>query len=91
MVSRQNAELRSESRLSLLLRLLHAVYKPNAELILENLALRQQVAALMLGKYRPKLHDADRAFWVALQKTWPRWTGSLLVVKPETAGRLVDF
>jgi transposase InsO family protein len=70
--------------LTLLLRLVRVVCKPKAELILENLALRQQVAALMLGKYRPKLHDADRAFWVALRQTWSRWIGPLLVVKPET-------
>ena len=70
--------------LTLLLRLLRAVCKPRAELILENLALRQQVTALRLGTHRPKLHDADRAFWVALRKMWSRWTGPLLVVKPET-------
>jgi transposase InsO family protein len=70
--------------LTLLIRLLRAACKPRDELVLENLALRQQVAALMLAKHRPKLHDADRAFWVALRKTWSEWTSRLLVVRPET-------
>ena len=55
--------------LTLVVRLLRAICTSKDELILENLALRQQVTALMLGKHRPKLHDADRAFWVALRTT----------------------
>jgi hypothetical protein len=38
--------------------------------VLEDLALRQQVGALKLEKHKPELHDADRAFWIALRKTW---------------------
>ena len=70
--------------LTLLVRLLRATCKRKDELILENLALRQQVTALKLGRYKPGLHDADRAFWVALRKTWANWAGRLLIVKPET-------
>jgi hypothetical protein len=70
--------------LTLLIRLLRAACKPRDELALENLALRQQVAALMLATRRPTLHDADRAFWVALRKTWSTWTSRLVVVPPET-------
>jgi len=55
--------------LTLPIRLLRAACKPRDELVLENLALRQQVAALMLATRRPTLHDANRAFWVALHKT----------------------
>src|SRR6476660_4210660 len=70
--------------LTLLIRLLRAACNPMDELLLENLALRQQVAALMLVKHRPKLHDADRAFWIALRGTWSKWTTRLVVVRPET-------
>jgi len=70
--------------LSLLVHLLRATCKPKDELILENLALRQQVTAPKLGRYKPGLHDADRAFWAALRKTWTNWAGRLLTVKPET-------
>ena len=53
-------------------------------MVLENLALRQQVAALKLGSHKPRLHDADRAFWIALRKTWVNWASRLVIVKPET-------
>ena len=53
--------------LTLLVRLLRAVFKSRDELVLENLALRQQVTALNLGKNKPRLHDADRAFWCKTQ------------------------
>ena len=52
--------------------------------MLENLALRQQVTALKLAQYRPKLHDADRAFWVALRKTWANWASRLVIAKSKT-------
>jgi len=68
----------------LLIRLLQAVCKSRDELVLENLALRQQVSALELGKHKPKLHDADRAFWIALRKAWSNWTSGLRIVKPDT-------
>lgn len=70
--------------LTLLIRLLRAASKSRDELIIENLALRQQVTALKLERHRPKLHDADRAFWVALRKSWSNWTSRLVVVRPET-------
>jgi len=69
--------------LTLLVRLLRAICKPRNELVLENLALRQQVTALKLGRHRPKPHDADRAFRVALRKTWSKWASRLVAVKPE--------
>lgn len=70
--------------LTMLVHLIRAACKSRDELILENLALRQQVAALSLGKHKPKLHNADRAFWIALRRSWPRWASYLVVVKPET-------
>jgi len=69
---------------TLLVRLLRAACKSKDELVLENLALRQRVTALKLGRHKPKLHDADRAFWIELRKTWANWASRLLIVKPET-------
>jgi hypothetical protein len=54
------------------------------ELALENLALRQQLAILHRKTKRPKLNNADRAFWVALSRLWPDWQSALILVKPET-------
>ncbi len=51
---------------------------------LENIALRQQVAALKRDKPRPRLRPLDRVFWVYLFRLWPRWKDALVIVKPET-------
>ena len=44
-----------------------ALSRSRADLALENLALRQQVAVLKQQRPRPPLTGMDRAFWVALQ------------------------
>ncbi|RLB49820.1 MAG: integrase [Deltaproteobacteria bacterium] len=61
--------------------------KPQRELALENLALRQQLAILHRKTKRPKLTKADRAFWVVLSRLWPDWQSALILVKPETVIR----
>ena len=53
--------------------------KPQRELALENLALRQQLAIVQRKTKRPKLSKADRAFWVALCRLWPDWQNALLI------------
>jgi len=58
--------------------------KSQPELALENLALRQQLAILQRKTKRPKLSNADRAFWVALRRLWPDWQNALILVKPHT-------
>ncbi|MFA9471672.1 MAG: integrase, partial [Deltaproteobacteria bacterium] len=58
--------------------------RPQRELALENLALRQQLAILKRKTKRPKLSKADRAFWVALCRLWPDWQNALILVKPQT-------
>jgi hypothetical protein len=50
-------------------------------LILDNLALRQQLATFTHGR-RPRLMPVDRAFWVALRKVWSDWDTSLAIVTP---------
>ena len=56
--------------------------------MIENLALRQQATAVKLGRHKPKLHEAEWAFWIALRKTWANWASRPLIVKHET---LVDW
>ena len=48
------------------------------------LALRQQLAVLHRNGKRPKLTNADRAFWVALFGLWPDWQNALILLKSET-------
>ncbi len=70
--------------LYVLLATARASLKPQRELALENLALRQQLAILQRKTKRPKLTQGDRAFWVALCSLWPDWHRALLIVKPQT-------
>jgi transposase InsO family protein len=63
---------------------LRALLRPRAALVLENLALRQQLAVLKRTAPRPRLRQLDRVFWVVLSSLWSRWRDLLVVVKPET-------
>ena len=53
-------------------------------LVLENLALRQQVAILRRTAPRPRLRPSDRLFWVALRRMWSGWDDVLALVQPGT-------
>ena len=65
-------------------RALRAVCRRRADLVIEDLALRQQVTALKKERPRPPLEDVDRAFWVALRESWPAWASRLVIVKAAT-------
>ena len=52
-------------------------------LMLENLALRQQLSTV-LQKRRPRIGPVDRVFWVVLRRLWSRWSEAVVIVKPET-------
>jgi hypothetical protein len=56
-------------------------------LALENLALRQQLAAFQRSTPRPRLQWHDRVFWVWLARCWPSWKSVLTIVQPETVIR----
>ena len=64
-----------------------SVFRSREELLLENLALRQQLLALHAKRPRPRLSSADRLFWVVLRKVWSGWKRSLILVTPETVVR----
>jgi hypothetical protein len=66
---------------------LRSVLRPQRELALENLVLRQQLAILKHRHPRPRLTDADRLFWVVLSRIWSGWRGGLHIVQPETVVR----
>jgi putative transposase len=70
-----------------LLAILRSVLRVRTELALENLALRQQLAALRRSTPRPRLRPTDRAFWLLLSEVWSRWADALIVVKPDTVVR----
>ena len=66
---------------------IRALFLSRADLLTENLALRQQLAALKRQRPRPPLDDVDRAFWVALRACWPGWASRLLIVDPDTVAK----
>jgi putative transposase len=54
------------------------------ELVLENLALRQQLTAMKRANSRPHLQARNRLFWVYLRRMWTNWRTALVLVRPET-------
>src|SRR5580698_4944284 len=57
------------------------------DLLLENLALRQQLAVLARRHPQPKFSQSDRLFWIALRRLWPGWRKALVLVRPDTVVR----
>ena len=74
-----------------LLRLLQALISNSLlsrrDLLLENLALRQQLAVLAAKRPRPHMAASDRMFWVLLQRFWSSWKRPLILIQPETVVR----
>ena len=66
-----------------LVRLLRA----RRSLLLENLALRQQLAVLKRRHPKPRIGWLDKLFWVAVRRFWAEWKQSLIVVTPATVVR----
>jgi hypothetical protein len=52
-------------------------------LLLENLALRQQLAVFKRRHPRPKLNLLDKLFWFAARQIWSYWKRSLVIVLPD--------
>jgi hypothetical protein len=67
--------------------LFHLFLLPRSQLVLENLALRQQLAVLSRQWPRPALRRRDRLFWVCLTKLYSGWRSALVVVQPDTVIR----
>ena len=68
-------------------RAIRAMCRRRADLVIENLALRQQVTALKQERPGPALDETDRAFWVALRSSWPAWASRLVIVNADTVAR----
>src|SRR5580704_8582866 len=63
------------------------IFRTRHKILLENLALRQQLAALKRIHPRPRLAAFDKLFWVLLRRFWSGWKQALLIVSPETVVR----
>ena len=56
-------------------------------LLIENLALRQQLVVFKRRHSRPRLAAVDKLFWVLLRRFWTSWRKTLIVVSPDTVVR----
>jgi putative transposase len=70
-----------------LLRAIGLLCRGHRTVVLENLTLRQQLAALTRTATRPHLRRRDRLFWMLLRNSWRDWRSSLLIVRPDTVVR----
>ena len=62
-------------------------FRSRCDLVLENVALRQQLAVYVRQSRRPKLRDRDRRFWSLLARTWSGWRSALVIVEPDAVVR----
>ena len=72
--------------LIVVVRALTLALRGHHELVLENLALRQQLAAFQRTT-RCRFRARDRLFWMALARSWRNWRTALMVVQPDTVIR----
>src|SRR5215471_4867020 len=63
------------------------LFRSRQDLLLENLALRQQLTVFKRRNRRPKLAVLDKLFWVLARRFWSDWKKSLLLAAPETVVR----
>ena len=73
--------------LVVVLRSIGLICRGHRAVALENLALRQQLAAFTRTRKRPRLRPRDRFFWILLAKSWRDWRSALLMVQPDTVVR----
>ena len=64
-----------------------ASLKTRQDLVMENLALRQQLSVLERSLKRPRLSVLVRLFWVLLSRFSSRWRKLLRIVTPDTVVR----
>jgi len=67
--------------------LIPCISRSRRSLLLEVLALRQQLAVLKTKHPQPRLALPDRLFWVVLKRLWSGWKEVLVLVQPETVIR----
>ena len=70
--------------LTLIIWSLRALLKSGGTLVIENLALRQQLAAYARCQKRVHVQHQERMFWATLSKVWASWRSALIIVKPAT-------
>lgn len=70
-----------------LVRMVGLFGKDRRGVLLENLALRQQLSIYKRKHKRPRFVGRDRWLWMALSVVWKDWRRSLVVIHPDTIVR----
>jgi hypothetical protein len=73
--------------LRLLVVLFARLFRSRRDLLLENLALRQQLGVFRQKHPPPQFAAPDKLFWVMLRRLWAGWRRALVLVQPETVVR----
>src|ERR1035438_9928243 len=73
--------------LRLLAVLFTRLFRSRRDLLLENLALRQQLGVFKQKHPPPRFATTDRLFWVMLSQLWDGWRRALILVEPDTVVR----
>lgn len=73
--------------LRLLIGLMRRLFSSRRDLLLENMALRQQLVVFKRRDSRPKVGWPDKLFWVIARRLWSEWKQALVIVTPETVVR----
>ena len=68
----------------LIFEFLRLIFRGKHDIVLENLALRQQLVVQQRSIKRPKIKNRDRIFWIWLSRFWNNWGAPLIIVKPPT-------
>lgn len=63
--------------------LLQLAVKDRTQLVLENIALRHQLAVYMRSVKRPNIKDGDRIFWLTVMRMLRDWRQAVVFVQPE--------
>jgi putative transposase len=72
------------TRIIHVVRLLIVLASRHRTLVLENLALHQQLALYRRTRPKPPIRRFDRLFWIGLRWVWRDWKSALMVVQPAT-------
>src|SRR5271167_5142940 len=64
--------------------LMVSAFRSREDLVLENMALRQQLLALHAQRPRRRLTALHKLFWVALRTFWSGWSKPLVLVTPSS-------
>ena len=55
------------------------LFRTRRSLMLENVALRQQLAVFKRQQPRPRLGAIDKLFWVLARRFWAHWKKALFI------------